>query len=225
VLNSNAEARTVYSRLGFEEASRVLFVPLEALSERLATQGQGASYGSIHVQTDDLDAVVRAVWEFVPRLPGVSKGSVVLSPRNGWTAIYDELTEREPKMLRRLALELSDRMGAVVVAIGVEDDAVVHYVMLERGSVVDEYMSVPEYFGPIPPGDVIAASANPTVAARLTGADPQALRQAAPTASSPAELPPAREILPGLARVLGLERAGSSYADARAESDAVVLDR
>jgi hypothetical protein len=177
------------------------------------------------VQTDDLDAVVRAVWEFVPRLPGGSKGSVVLSPRNGWTAVYDELTEREPKMLRRLALELSDRMGAVVVAIGIEDDAVVHYVMLERGSAVDEYMSVPEYFGPIPPGDVIAASANPTVAARLTGADPQAIRQAAPTASSPAELPPAREILSGLALALGLERAGSTYAKARVEPDAVVLDR
>ena len=97
--------------------------------------------------------------------------------------------------------------------------------MLERGSVVDEYMSVPEYFGPLPPGDVIAASANPTVAARLTGADPHEIRQAAPTASSPAELPAAADILTGLARVLGLERAGWTYADARGEADAVVLDR
>ncbi len=152
VVNANAEARTVYARLGLEEASRVLFAPLEALSERLATQGQGTSHGSIHVQTDDLDAVVRAVWEFVPRLPGGSKGSVVLSPRNGWTAVYDELTEREPEMLRRLALELSDRMGAVVLALGVEDDAVVHYSILERGSLVDEYLSVPEYFGPLRSG-------------------------------------------------------------------------
>lgn len=86
-------------------------------------------------------------------------------------------------------------------------------------------MSVPEYFGPLPPGDVIAASANPTVAARLTGADPQEIRQAAPTALSPAELPDPSELLAGLARVLGLERAGATYADARGEPDAVVLDR
>ena len=39
------------------------------------------SFGSIHVQTDDVDAVVRAVRQFVPRLPGGSQGSVVLPPR------------------------------------------------------------------------------------------------------------------------------------------------
>ena len=31
---------------------------------------------------------------------------------------------------------------------------------------------MPEYHGPLPPGDVIALGANPTVLARLTGADP-----------------------------------------------------
>ena len=38
------------------------------------------------------------------------RGSVVVPPRNGWTAVYDELCDREPAMLRRLALELSNRM-------------------------------------------------------------------------------------------------------------------
>jgi hypothetical protein len=85
-------------------------------------------------------------------------------------------------------------------------------VALERGGIVDEYRSVPEFYGPLPPGDVIGLAANPTVLARLTGADPQAVKQVARTSSSPANLPPAREILASFARVLGLEGAEHGYA-------------
>ena len=154
VLTSNVAARVVYDRLDFEEESRLLFAPLPQLSERLAADQQAPSRGSIHLQTDDVDAVVRAVQQFVPRLPGGSQGSVVMPPVNGWIPVYDELCDREPAMLRRLALELSDRMGAVVCAIGIEESAVVRYMLLERGRVMDEYASVPEYQGPLPPGDV-----------------------------------------------------------------------
>jgi hypothetical protein len=48
-------------------------------------------------------------------------------------------------------------------------------------------------------------SANPTLAARLTGADPARVRAVARIASSPADLPPARELLAQIADVLGLE--------------------
>ena len=61
-------------------------------------------------------------------------------------------------------------IGGVVLAIGVEDGAVVRYALFDRGGDVDEYASVPEYFEPLPPGDVVALGANPTVLARLTGA-------------------------------------------------------
>jgi hypothetical protein len=80
--------------------------------------------------------------------------------------------------------------------------------MFERGSVVDEYQSVPEYFEPLPPGDVVALGANPTVVARLTGAEPARVRAIARTAASPDELPPAPELLAQLAEVMGLEGAG-----------------
>ena len=59
---------------------------------------------------------------------------------------------------------------------------------------------------------MIGLAANPTVLARLTGADPQRVRAAAPTAASPADLPPAREILAALAAALGLEGALHGYA-------------
>jgi hypothetical protein len=71
---------------------------------------------------------------------------------------------------------------------------------------------VPEFYGPLAPGDVIGLAANPTVLARLTGAEPQRVREAAPTAASPSDLPPAREILAGLADALGLEGALHGHA-------------
>jgi hypothetical protein len=62
-------------------------------------------------------------------------------------------------------------------------------VLFERGSVVDEYQSVPEYFGQLPPGDVIALSANPTVVARLTAADRASVRAVARLPRPPSCLP------------------------------------
>jgi ribosomal protein S18 acetylase RimI-like enzyme len=225
VLSSNAEARAVYDRLGFVEESRILYAQLPALAQRLAQRQRGGSFGSIHVQTDDLDAVARAVRQFVPRLPGGSQGSAVAPPVNGWTSVYDELCDREPAMLRRLGLELSDRMGAVVLVIGIEEGAVVRYVLFERGRVVDEYASVPEYHGPLPPGDVIALGANPTVAARLTGADPKRVREAARTAARTSDLPPARALLRELAAVLGVEGATRGYEAASSLPEALRIDR
>ena len=46
-----------------------------------------------------------------------------------------------------------------------------------------------------PPGDVVALAANPTVVARLTGAEPALVRAAALHAATPAELPPAPELV------------------------------
>jgi hypothetical protein len=60
----------------------------------------------------------------------------------------------------------------------------------------------------MPPGDVIALSANPTVVARLTGADRARVRAVARTAATPEELPPAPELLQQLAAVMGLQGAG-----------------
>ena len=66
---------------------------------------------------------------------------------------------------------------------------------------------MPEYHGPLPPGDVIALGANPTVVARLTGADPARVREVARTAASPADLPPALELLRADRRVsMGVQR-------------------
>jgi hypothetical protein len=223
-IETTHEDGDAWIRAGFTETARVLEAPISALEEHVGNQKE-PSFGSIHVQTDDVDAVVRAVRQFVPRLPGGSQGSVVLSPRDGWTSAYDELTDREPEMLRRLARELSDRMGSFVIVMGVEEGRVVRYVALERGRAVDEYLSVPEYYGPLPPGEVIALGANPRLMARLTGADADAVRSTARTAIAPEELPPASALVADLARLFGIPQASFGYTSATGQPDAIAVER
>lgn len=202
LVDAAVDALPFYERLGFREAWRTL-----ALSLEVRAAGGGRTFGSIHVQSDDLASVERAIAQFVPRLPGASRGSTVTPPHDGWIVVHDDACDRDPSNLRRLATELSDRMGAVVLALGIEHDEVVRFVLLEAGRVVDEYLSVPEHYGPLPPGDAIALAANPRVVARLTGADPGAIRTAARTAASPTELPPAQELLESIAAAIGLHGA------------------
>jgi GNAT superfamily N-acetyltransferase len=206
VLASNGGARTVYERWGFAPVELTLAAPIDTLVQRLAAPSKGPTFGSIHVQTDDQGVVERAVHKALPRF-GRSAGTTVTGPANGWVAIHDELGDRDPKVLQRLAKELSYAIGGVVLAIGVEDGAVVRYTLYDRGGAVDEYASLPEYAGPLPPGDVVALGANPTVVSRLTGADPARVREVARTAALPADLPPALELLAQIAAVMGVAEA------------------
>lgn len=224
VLASNAVARSLYARWGFRDEVVVMTQSVSDLESRLGQQ-EAASFGSIHVQTDDLSAVEQAVRQFVPRLPGASRGSLIAPPRHGWIAVYDDVCDRSPEMLRRLAREISDRMGAVVLLLGVERDDLLRMILFERGSIVDEYLSVPEFYGPLPPGDVVGLAANPRVVNRLTGADPEAVRRIARTAPAPADLPPARELLAELAAALGVEGAGHGWSDAPELDGAVRVGR
>jgi hypothetical protein len=136
---------------------------------------------------------------------GHSDQTTVSGAHNGWVSVRDELCDRDPTVLQRLAKELSYTSGGVVLALGVEEGLVVTYTLYDRGSAVDEYASVPEFRGPLPPGDVIALGANPTVVARLTGADPARVREIARTAASPSDLPPALELHAQIAELMGVQ--------------------
>jgi hypothetical protein len=98
-----------------------------------------------------------------------------------------------------------------VLAIGVEEGTVVRYNLFDRGGAVDEYLSVPEYYGELPPGDVVALGANPTVVARLTGAQAGRVREVARTARSPRDLPPAEELVVAVAEAMGVAEAGHGW--------------
>jgi ribosomal protein S18 acetylase RimI-like enzyme len=204
---TNEAGRAVWGRFGFTEWARRLSSPLTELEERLAGAAAGESYASIHLQTDDLEAVEAAVAKYLPRFGGSAR-TTVSPPRNGWVVVHDELCDRDRRVRERLSSELSNATAAVVCALAVEEGRIVRYTLYERGSIVDEYQSVPEYYGPLPPGDVVALAANPTVVARLTGADRARVRAVARTAASADELPPAPELLAQLAELMGLEGVG-----------------
>jgi ribosomal protein S18 acetylase RimI-like enzyme len=202
---TNEVGERVWQRLGFTEFARALMASVDAIEARLGAE-PGESYASIHIQTDDTATVEAAAAKYLPRFGGGE--ARVSGPRNGWVVLYSDLTDRDRQARQRMASELSNATAAVVCALAVEDGRVVHFALYERGSIVDEYQSVPEYYGPMPPGDVIALSANPTVVARLTGADRARVRAVARTAATPEELPPAPELLQQLAAVMGLQGAG-----------------
>jgi hypothetical protein len=128
-------------------------------------------------------------------------------------------------MLRRLAREISDRTGAVVLLLGIERDELLRMILFEQGRIVDEYLSVPEFYGPLPPGDVVALAANPKVVSRLTGADPEAVRRIAVTASAPTELAPAREILASFAEAMGIEGAERGWSNGELVEGGVRIER
>ncbi|HZT90680.1 MAG TPA: GNAT family N-acetyltransferase [Gaiellaceae bacterium] len=199
VLTTNEQALAVWRRLGFREYSVAMAAPLDQLEERLQPRAAGVHRASTHVQSDDLESVERALAQFVPRLqsPQVTRNA-------SWTRISDPALDGDRDAHGRLAGELSDRLGAVVVALAQEDD-VVRFRLYERGRMVDEYLSVPTYYGPLSKGDELALEANPTLVARLTGASRDEVRRVARTAATPADLPPAPELYEQVAALMGLE--------------------
>jgi ribosomal protein S18 acetylase RimI-like enzyme len=200
-LVTNEPALAVWRRLGFHEVEYLMASPVETLATHLEDVPVGESRASTHVQTDDRVSVDRALAEFVPRLAAPE----IAEAANGWIRIRDPLMDADRDAQSRLARELSDRLGAVVVALALERGAVVRFRLYERGRMVDEYLSVPAFYGELPRGDELALEANPTLVARLTNADPHEVRRIARTGASPADLPPAADLYEQVARVMGLE--------------------
>jgi ribosomal protein S18 acetylase RimI-like enzyme len=199
VLTSNESALAVWRRLGFHELSLVMMTPLDALEARLTAPAPREASASTHIQTDDEVSVGRALAEFVPRPQSPS-----VSANGSWIRIADPLFDRDRDAQSRLARELSERLGAVTVALSLEGE-VVRFRLYERGRMVDEYLSVPTYYGALSKGDELALAANPTLVSRLTGADKDEVRRIARTAPSPDELPAAPELYESIARLMGLE--------------------
>jgi ribosomal protein S18 acetylase RimI-like enzyme len=199
VLLSNPSARAVWQRLGFDDVSFFMAAPLETLESRLGDRAAGEYRATTHVQSDDEVSVQRAVAQFLPRLEYPD-----LRPNGSWIRVTDPALDRDREAHGRLAKELSDRLGAVTVALAVEGE-VVRFRLYERGRMVDEYLSVPTYYGALPIGDELALEANPTLVARLTGADREGVRRVARTAATPSALPDSADLYTQLAELMGLE--------------------
>ncbi len=153
-----------------------------------------------------------------PRALRGRAATAVSAPEHGWIGVYDEVAGKEPERLRKLASELSYVTGGVVLALGIERGSVVRLVAFERGQTMDEYLSVPEFYGALPPGDAMALRANPTLLARLTGGKAAAIRAAA--ASPPRRRPscrPRTKSRPGWPRRSASPAPGSASTRRRAQ--------
>jgi len=201
VLAANELGALVWQRLGFEPVEVLMAQSLDALDLRLGDAPAGPSRASTHVQSDDRVSVDRAVTQFVPRLESPD----VRDATGGWIRIVDPLLDADRDAHGRFASDVSDRLGAVVVALALEVGAVVRLRLYERGRMVDEYLSVPSYYETHDTSDTLALAVNPTLVARLTGADREEVRRVARTAPSPADLPAADELYRELAKAMGLE--------------------
>jgi ribosomal protein S18 acetylase RimI-like enzyme len=197
VLASNPVALQIYQRWGFETFEYFMASPLDALEQRLAP-ADGPTFGFVHVQTDDVEKVKRDAVKVLRLEPDVEV-------EGNWVRVRSDATDADPESLKALAKELSYTTGGVTLSLGIQRGVVVRYDLFDRGADVDEYQSVPEYFGPLPPGDAYALGANATVVGRLTGADPKRVREVARTAASPGELPPAQELYEQIATAMGVQ--------------------
>jgi ribosomal protein S18 acetylase RimI-like enzyme len=196
--SKNREAIAFYERLGFAEIAKIYRIPLDALLRE--EEPKAESVGGLHVQTDDVQAVERVVTEYLPRVRRGASGQV----KGGRTWTVVQIDPFDVEALRKLGTELSYRFG-VTVALTLEEGTVVRWIIHDHGRMVDEYLSVPEYYGTLPPGDALALRANPTVVARVTGADAARVRSTARTANRPDELPAPEELYAQLVELLGLE--------------------
>jgi ribosomal protein S18 acetylase RimI-like enzyme len=197
VLRSNERAIAVWRRLGFEENQYLMASPIDRLGQRLDERAEGTQRASTHVQTDDEVSVERAIGQFIPRLEAPQVTST-----DSWIRIVDPVFDSDRDAHGRFAKELSERLGAVTVALAQEGE-VVRFRLYERGRMVDEYLSVPTYYGELSKGDELALEANPTLVARLTGADRDEVRRVIKTAASPSDLP--SDLYEQIAALMGLE--------------------
>jgi ribosomal protein S18 acetylase RimI-like enzyme len=197
VLTTNEPALATWRRLGFDTVSYLMATAIADLEKRLQRAPVGTERATTHVQTDDEVSVDRAVAQFLPRLEAPQ-----VAASDSWIRVVDPILDHDRDAHGRFAKELSERLGAVTIALAQEGE-VVRFRLYERGRMVDAYLSVPTYYGELSKGDELALDANPTLVARLTGADRDEVRRVIRTAASPSDLPD--DLYEQIAALMGLE--------------------
>src|SRR5512138_89767 len=101
----------------------------------------GGHYGTIHVRTEDRDAVRSAVESIVSERSG---RFLIAPPIDGWVTVYPEHNGQDQAVSDALAAKLP---GLALIHCLVHDDDVFAYWLFQGGRVVDTYNSCPDYFG------------------------------------------------------------------------------
>jgi ribosomal protein S18 acetylase RimI-like enzyme len=174
VLTTNEPALATWRRLGFDTVSYLMATAIADLEKRLQRAPVGTERATTHVQTDDEVSVDRAVAQFLPRLEAPQ-----VAASDSWIRVVDPILDHDRDAHGRFAKELSERLGAVTIALAQEGE-VVRFRLYERGRMVDEYLSVPTYYGEL-----------------------SKVRRVIRTAASPSDLPD--DLYEQIAALMGLE--------------------
>ena len=101
----------------------------------------GGHYGTIHVRTEDRDAVRVAVESLACER---TRRFLIAPAINGWVTLYPENNGQDPAVSEALAAKLAEK---TLIHCLVHDDDVFAYWLFEGGRIVDTYNSCPDYFG------------------------------------------------------------------------------
>ena len=99
----------------------------------------GAFYANITVATADTDAVVQSIRD-------LERDAYVAPAENGFTVVYDseEQSERDTILLLET---LTKRFDCAAIAVCIADDDIMFYLLADRGRILEEYNSNPDYDG------------------------------------------------------------------------------
>jgi hypothetical protein len=104
----------------------------------------GASFTNYHVRKADAAACAKALTTLI------SSRALVTDSKDGWTTVYDERSDSQDlEVLRELAKGISLKLKTAVIATMVHDSDIFVYLIYERGKLIDQFDSKPDYFGPV----------------------------------------------------------------------------
>ena len=130
----------------------------------------GSFYTNVTLRTTDRDSVRQ-------QLTAAGRRAYISPPMAGAVVVFDQACEeQDPTEVDALTSLLSQRCACPALAVVIHDDDIFWYGLYEKGALVDEYTSAPDYFeggGASPAGGdatrVCAAFARPGVEAELHG--------------------------------------------------------
>jgi len=99
----------------------------------------GAFYANITVATSDTDAVAQSVRD-------LHRDAYVAPGDNRFTVVYDSEEMSEPDTILLLQT-LTKRFDCAAIAVCIADDDVMFYLLADRGRILEEYNSNPDYNG------------------------------------------------------------------------------
>jgi hypothetical protein len=96
---------------------------------------------NFHFRTNDDKALSAAV-----KGRGVDRFRI-LPAKGGWASLYEEqASQQDDERIRELASGLSKQLGVAVIAFLVHDSDIACYWLFEKGKLLDEFNSCPDYF-------------------------------------------------------------------------------